>query len=71
MRLEQLTAKALETANIDRYQLAIAVAKRSEELLNGATTKLNVDVKKAKTADIALMEIAEGLISIKGFVPRD
>ncbi len=71
MRLEQLTAKALETANIDRYQLAIAVAKRSEELLNGATTKLNVDVKKAKTADIALMEIAEGLISIKGFVARD
>jgi DNA-directed RNA polymerase subunit omega len=71
MRLEQLTAKALETANIDRYQLAIAVAKRSEELLNGATTKLNVDVKKAKTADIALMEIAEGYITIKGFVDRD
>ena len=70
MRLEQLTAKALETANIDRYQLAIAVAKRSEELLNGATTKLNVDVKKAKTADIALMEIAEGHISGKGFVAR-
>lgn len=71
MRLEQLTAKALETANVDRYQLAIAVAKRSEELLNGATTKLNVDVKKAKTADIALMEIAEGHITIKGFVTRD
>jgi DNA-directed RNA polymerase subunit omega len=71
MRLEQLTAKALATANIDRYQLAIAVAKRSEELLNGATTKLNVDVKKAKTADIALMEIAEGYITIKGFVDRD
>ncbi|MBV5321653.1 MAG: DNA-directed RNA polymerase subunit omega [Sulfuricurvum sp.] len=71
MRLEQLTAKALETANIDRYQLAIAVAKRSEELLNGAATKLNVDVKKAKTADIALMEIAEGYITIKGFVDRD
>ena len=70
MRLEQLTAKALETANIDRYQLAIAVAKRSEELLNVATTKLNVDVKKAKTADIALMEIAEGHISVKGFVAR-
>lgn len=71
MRLEQLTAKALETANIDRYQLAIAVAKRSEELLNGAATKLNVDVKKAKTADIALMEIAEGHITVKGFVDRD
>lgn len=71
MRLEQLTAKALETANIDRYQLAIAVAKRSEELLNGATTKLNVDMKKVKTADIALMEIAEGHIAIKGFISHD
>ena len=67
MRLEKLTAKALETANIDRYQLAIAVAKRSEQLQNGAPTKLNVDLKKMKAADVALMEIAEGHITIKGF----
>lgn len=68
MRLEKLTAKALETANIDRYQLAIAVAKRSEQLQNGAPTKLNVDLKKMKAADVALMEIAEGYVTIKGFV---
>lgn len=67
MRVEELTAKALETANIDRYQLAIAVAKRSEELLNGAKSKLNVDIKKVKPADVALMEIADGLVTIKGF----
>ncbi|HQS66361.1 MAG TPA: DNA-directed RNA polymerase subunit omega [Sulfuricurvum sp.] len=67
MRLEKLTAKALETANIDRYQLALAVAKRSEQLQNGASSKLNVDLKKMKAADVALMEIAEGHISIKGF----
>ncbi len=71
MRLEQITAKALETANIDRYQLALAVAKRSEQLQNGASTKLNVDLKKAKAADVALMEIAEGHITIKGFVDND
>jgi len=70
MRLEELTAKALETANIDRYQLALAVAKRSEQLQNGASTKLNVDLKKAKAADVALMEIAEGHITIKGFVDK-
>jgi DNA-directed RNA polymerase subunit omega len=70
MRLEQLTAKALETANIDRYQLALAVAKRSEELQNGASTKLSVDLKKMKAADVALMEIAEGHITIKGFVDK-
>jgi len=71
MRLEQVTAKALETANVDRYQLALAVAKRSEQLQNGASTKLNVDLKKAKAADVALMEIAEGHITIKGFVDND
>lgn len=70
MRLEQLTAKALETANIDRYQLALAVAKRSEQLQNGAPTKMNVDMKKVKAADVALMEIAEGFITIKGFVDK-
>jgi DNA-directed RNA polymerase subunit omega len=70
MRSEQLTAKALETANIDRYQLALAVAKRSDQLQNGASTKLNVDLKKVKAADVALMEIAQGFITIKGFVDK-
>lgn len=71
MRTEELTAKALQTANIDPYQLAIAVAKRSEDLLNGAKSKLNVDLKTMKAADLALMEIAEGVVSIKGFVDND
>ncbi|MFZ2968668.1 MAG: DNA-directed RNA polymerase subunit omega [Sulfuricurvum sp.] len=70
MRSEQLTAKALETANIDRYQLALAVAKRSDQLQNGASTKLNVDLKKVKAADVALMEIAQGFITIKGFIDK-
>ncbi len=71
MRTEELTAKALQTANLDPYQLAIAVAKRSEDLLNGAKSKLNVDLKTMKAADLALMEIAEGVVTIKGFVDND
>ena len=67
MRLEELTAKALEVTGADRYQLAIAVAKRSDQIQNGDTSKLNVDPKAYKPADLALMEIAEGVISIKGF----
>lgn len=70
MRSEQLTAKALETAKIDRYQLALAVAKRSDQLQNGASTRLNVDLKKVKAADVALMEIAQGFITIKGFIDK-
>ena len=69
MRTEELTAKILQdNPNMDNYQLAIALSKRSDELLNGATSKLNIDPKSIKTADLALMEIAEGLIKIKGFV---
>ena len=69
MRTEELTAKILnDNPNMDNYQLAIALAKRSDELLNGATSKLNVDPKKIKAADLALMEIAEGLVKVKGFV---
>ena len=71
MRTEELTAKALQVANIDPYQLAIAVAKRSEDLLNGAKSKLNVDLKNMKAADLALMEIAEGVVTIKGFVDKE
>jgi len=68
MKVEELTAKILDNnPTMDRYQLAIAVAKRTDELLNGATSKLNVS-KLVKEADLALMEIAEGLVTIKGFV---
>ena len=69
MKVEELTAKVLdENPNMDRYQLALAVAKRCDELENGATSKLNIDPNSIKSADLALMEIAEGLIVVKGFI---
>ena len=69
MKVEQLTAKVLEeNPNMDRYQLALAVAKRADQLLNGSPSKLNIDPKSVKAADLALMEIAEGLVVVKGFV---
>jgi len=69
MKTEELTAKVLkDNPSMDNYQLALAVAKRMDELLNGATSKLNIDPKSIKAADLALMEIAEGLVTIKGFV---
>ena len=69
MKTEELTAKILQdNPSMDNYQLAIAVSKRTDELLNGAQSKLNADPKKIKAADLALMEIAEGLLTIKGFV---
>ncbi|PHS58243.1 MAG: DNA-directed RNA polymerase subunit omega [Sulfurimonas sp.] len=68
MKVEELTAKILDNnPSMDSYQLAIAVATRTDELLNGATSKLNV-LKNTKAADLALMEIAEGLVVVEGFV---
>jgi len=72
MKVEELTAKVLnEHPNMDRYQLAIAVAKRCDELENGAPSKLNVNTSNIKSADLALMEIAESLITVKGFTDKE
>ena len=72
MKVEELTAKILdENPNMDRYQLAIAVSKRTDELENGATSKLNVNTAKIKSSDLALMEIAQGLIVVKGFTKKE
>ncbi len=69
MKIEELTAKILnDRPSLDRYQLAIAISTRADELLNGAQSKLNIDPKTVKAADLALMEIAEGLVVVKGFV---
>lgn len=64
MGLETITAQALEQMNNDRYMLSIAVFKRIEDLTKGAKPLVNMDIKKCKYADIALHEIAQGLVKI-------
>lgn len=66
MRIEQINALALKQAGGDRYVLATAVNRRVDELYKGAQPLLsNIDTKKMKHVDIALLEIAEGLITVK------
>jgi len=64
MRTEQLTAKALENVNFDKYLLANAVGKRAEKIANGADILLDIDTTNMKYTDIALREIAEGKITV-------
>jgi DNA-directed RNA polymerase subunit omega len=64
MRTEQLTAKALEKVNFDKYLLANAVGKRAEKIANGAEILLDIDTTNMKYTDIALQEIAEGKITV-------
>jgi len=68
MRTEQLTAKALERVDFDKYLLANAVGKRAEEIANGAKPLIDIDLTDLKYTDIALHEIAEGkiIVSLEG-----
>ncbi len=43
MKIEKLTAKALERLDFNRYLLAVAVGKRAEELFRGAKPLVNLD----------------------------
>ena len=64
MKIEKLTALALEKVDFDRYLLASAVGKRAEAIANGAAPMVAMDPKVDKFTDIALVEIAEGKIII-------
>jgi len=66
MRLEKVAAIALEKANFNRYLLSAAVSKRANELADGAKPKVDMDPKVDKYTDIAIVEIAQGLIKIEG-----
>ncbi|MEO1958397.1 MAG: DNA-directed RNA polymerase subunit omega [Nautiliaceae bacterium] len=65
MRIEQINAKALERVDYDRYLLSQAVAKRVNELLKGAKPLIDLPKKNMQLTEIAIMEIAEGLIKVK------
>jgi DNA-directed RNA polymerase subunit omega len=64
VRTEQLTAKALEKVDFDKYLLANAEGKRAEAIANGAEIQLDIDTSGMKYSDIALQEIAEGKITV-------
>ncbi len=64
MKIEKLTALALEKVDFDRYLLAAAVGKRASAIANGASPLVPMDPKTEKFTDIALVEIAEGKIVV-------
>ncbi len=65
MRLEKIASDALEKVGHDRYLLSVAVARRANELAVGKPPLIDVDIKKYKYTDIALMEIAQGKLKIE------
>ncbi|MGA1932668.1 DNA-directed RNA polymerase subunit omega [Arcobacter sp. YIC-464] len=71
MRLEERMTKALKQVNNDRYILAIAVGQRADELSKGAKPLLEQNTQNMKYTDIAIDEIANGLLKIDGFVEQE
>jgi len=65
MRIEQINAQALEKVNYDRYLLSQAVAKRVNQLLNGAKPLVDLPKNNMQLTEIAILEIAQGLIKVK------
>ena len=68
MRIEEILSKALEKVSNDRYVLSLAVGQRADELSKGAKPLLdNATLKNMKYTDIAINEIAKGLLIVEGF----
>lgn len=66
MRLETYIAQALKRLNNDRYLLTVAVSQRANELSSGAKPLIdNVNLKKDKFTEIAIKEIAQGLLKVE------
>lgn len=69
-RIEQIVAKALKMLDNDKYLLSIIVAKRAEQLANGALPLVKNNSNKEKFTDIALREIAEGKVGLESIADK-
>ncbi len=70
MRLEERMSKALEKVNNDRYILSVAVGQRADELSKGAKPLLEKNTQNMKYTDIAIDEIASGLLVIESITNK-
>lgn len=70
MRLEERMSQALKRVNNDRYILSLAVGQRADELSKGAKPLLEKNTQNMKYTDIAIDEIAQGLLVIEGLVNK-
>ena len=71
IRLEERMSQALKKVNNDRYILAIAVGQRADELSKGAKPLLDKNTQNMKYTDIAIDEIASGVLKIEGLVSKE
>lgn len=70
VRLETMMAQALKRVNNDRYKLSIAISQRANDLSNGAKPLIEANMKRSKFSDIAIEELAKGLLVIEDVVDK-
>jgi len=70
MRIEEKVSKALKRLNNDRYILSIAVGQRADELSKGAKPLIENNTLDMKYTDIAIEEIASGVLNVEGFLDK-
>ena len=63
-------AQALKRVNNDRYKLSIAISQRANDLSNGAKPLIEANMKRSKFSDIAIEELAKGLLIIEDVVDK-
>ena len=68
MRIEEKVSQALKRLNNDRYILSIAVGQRADELSKGAKPLISDNTLNMKYTDIAIEEIASGVLKVDGFI---
>jgi DNA-directed RNA polymerase subunit omega len=72
MRLEQTISRALKRVDEDSYLLSLMVAKRADEIKDGSKPLIEgINEAKYKSSDIALMEIADGLVKLDKICDND
>jgi len=71
MRIEEVVAAALEEVGGDRFVLSLVVSKRAEQLSRGAEPLVEADKKKDKLTDIALAEIAAGMVIYEEMIDKE
>ncbi|WP_121021217.1 DNA-directed RNA polymerase subunit omega [Helicobacter vulpis] len=65
MRTEEIVAQALVKVDNDRYVLSNLIFTRVKQLGAGAKPLVALDAKHHKLTDIAILEIAQGKISLE------
>ena len=66
-RIEQSIIQALKRVDNNKFKLNILVAKRANQLMEGADPLIDINYEHYQNSDIAILEIAQDKLDIDNF----